>query len=75
MKKSDLLKQFGITNLCHFTNIKNLESILMNGIMPISKLIESDIKFYNSDKNRFDQKENAISLSFQNPNVKMLYQK
>lgn len=64
-----------ITTIIHFTPIDNVESIIKYGIKPISKLINSSVKFTRTDEDRNDNHLDAISLSISFPNYKMMYHK
>lgn len=71
-----ILKERGITELLHFTNIKNIPSIVTNGgLWPRSEHHELGIVAEYSDEIRLDNRLNATSLSLSFPNYRMLYQK
>lgn len=70
-----ILMKRNIKFLCHFTNIKNLESILKNGLIPRQIMDEKGISYIYSDKDRFDNKLDCSSFSISYPNHKMLYTK
>lgn len=68
------LKRRGITKLVHFTSEDNLSSILkMGGILSRKELEKyPSIKYSITDKNRFDEELNGISISITKPNEYML---
>ncbi|MHB1400444.1 MAG: DarT ssDNA thymidine ADP-ribosyltransferase family protein [Trichloromonadaceae bacterium] len=63
----------GISYLCHFTKISNLENILVNGLYPRSDLILSGVEFEHNDGFRHDGHMNATCLSISFPAYKMFY--
>lgn len=67
-----ILEKRKIKYLIHFTNIKNLQSILENNLCPISYLKTNNINYINNDTQRLDNKLNCISLSIEYPNSYML---
>lgn len=69
--KEDILKR-EINHLIHFTNIKNLPSILSNGILSIQDLQKDSLNYLNNDCLRLDGYPNSISLSVSFPNYSML---
>ena len=69
---SYLLKR-GVTHLCHFTKIANLQSILYYGILPINELYCNRIGFVRNDPERHDRNPNATSTSVSFPNSKLFY--
>ncbi len=75
MNNSLLFKKHGIDFLTHFTSIYNLESILNNGILSVENMKKNNIKYVNTDKNRFDAQLNYISVSTNIINKRMLYKK
>lgn len=62
-----------IKNVWHFTRLSNLESILLEGLLPRSKLNERDKPPDFNDPYRHDKQINAICCSISFPNYKMLY--
>lgn len=69
--KEDILKR-EINHLIHFTNIKNVPSILSNGILSIQDLQKDSLNYLNNDCLRLDGYPNSISLSVSFPNYSML---
>ena len=65
----------GITRLCHFTPIQNLESILTNGLYPRDYIDEYLPEVKCPDDNRADRMRNGVCLSVSFPNNKMFFQK
>lgn len=66
-----LLLEKDIKILLHFTNIKNLSSILENGLVTRDELKKLD-KYYINDQSRYDCTD-AICLSISFANYKMFY--
>jgi len=62
-----------ITTLIHFTNEKNLKSIIENGILSKDTLDNRKMAYYYNDEYRFDNLSDTISLSVTFPNYKMFY--
>ena len=69
---NDKIENHGITRLIHFTNAENLNSILEKGILPRSQLNNENIKYEANDELRLENALDSISLSIQNPNLKLL---
>jgi len=63
----------GISCLCHFTKISNLEKILENGLRPRADLVLGDVNFDHNDELRLDGYMNATCLSISFPAYKMFY--
>ena len=72
---SNYFRENNIKYLTHFSSIYNLESILNNGLLSVKYMNNNNIKFYNSDSNRFDNQLELISLSSNIINKKMLFKK
>lgn len=68
------IKARGIDQLVHFTNIKNIDSIMSKGLLNAKDLVEQGIQYSFNDKYNIDGR-NGLSLSVQFPNYKMLYSK
>jgi hypothetical protein len=66
-KDSKQIKEFatkrGIKYLCHFTSIFNVYNILKHGILPIDEMNKQSIRFFYSDRNRYDNKTSCVSLT------------
>ena len=62
-----------IEEFVHFTNEKNLPSILKTGVLSRKALLEKNIPFDYNDEKRLDGMLEAISLSVTSPNYKMFY--
>lgn len=69
---SVLLQQRKISNLIHFTRIDNIDSILRNGLLPVSMLKTRNIKFVNNDDGRYDKQTDCTCLSVEYPNYWVL---
>ena len=62
-----------IKELIHFTNILNVNSIMLHGLLP-RRLVDREFpNAYVNDENRFDNYKNATCLSVSFPNYKMFY--
>ncbi len=64
-----------ITDLVHFTRIENLESILINGIVPVNKFAALNIEAIRNDisnDNRIDRMKNCSCFSIHFPNSYLL---
>lgn len=76
-KKEEQIKSFlkkrNINYLVHFTNAKNLSSILKHGLMTRVALNKLDTNFAYNDNLRLDDVTNSISLSISFPNYRMFY--
>jgi len=68
----DVIKERNITKLIHFTDIRNIESILEHGILPPSRLKERSIESHLNDANRFDNQMGGISVSIMQRNQYLL---
>lgn len=69
----NVIAQRKIPFLVHFTNLKNLESIFNDGLVPRSQLDASGAKYESNDEVRFDGHEDSVSLSVAFPNCQMFY--
>jgi hypothetical protein len=76
-KKQQEIKEYvdnrGIDKLIHFTQYKNIESILEHGLKTRSDLDKLNTKYYFNDHMRLDKRQNSISLSITYPNSQMLW--
>lgn len=78
-----ILEDRGIERLTHFTDVRNIDSILENGIMSRKTLEEREIPIIGTDRNRADYRNfredtdmrDAICLSVSFPNHRMFYKK
>ncbi len=68
-----ILQKRKIKNLIHFTNIKNLESILQLGICTRRYLRENEIKYEYNDPLRKDRRRDCSSFSIEYPNTSYLF--
>lgn len=59
----DLLRDYQVTELLHFTQVSNLASILEHGLVPRSVLDDKNVDYAWSDPLRLDDQLNSISLS------------
>ena len=62
----------GITRLCHFTAMQNLESILEYELWDRENLERSRLPFRSNDAERNDQQKSHLCLSIEYPNVLLL---
>ncbi|MEZ9534294.1 DarT ssDNA thymidine ADP-ribosyltransferase family protein [Vibrio lentus] len=69
----NIIAQRKIPFLVHFTNLKNLESIFNNGLVPRSQLDASDSEYESNDDSRLDGHEDSVSTSVAFPNCQMFY--
>lgn len=70
-----VLNKYNISSFYHFTDISNLISIMNIGICNRKFLNENNIQFKYTDKNRFDNQMDCISLSINQVNKGMLHAK
>lgn len=66
-------RQRAITDLVHFTDIENVESIMSRGLLTRNFMDDNQIPYYYNDSFRYDNLCGAISLSVTFPNYKMFY--
>lgn len=59
--------------LLHFTRVENLESIMANGIIPVTIARQNQISMLSNDAFRWDGHPNASCLSITFPNSLMFY--
>ena len=72
----DVIKRRKITELCHFTRVSNLESIMKHGLCSRAYLESGNVLSAEySDEMRLDGYMSAISLSVSFPNYRMFYRK
>lgn len=64
----DIVNKRKIEKLIHFTNIKNLKSVLQIGICTRRYLRENEIKYEYNDKHRKDRRRDCSSFSIEYPN-------
>lgn len=69
----EYLKIRKIENCIHFTNVKNLPSIFREGILSREDMDIWDMAYEKNDVWRWDNLENAISVSVSCANYKMFY--
>ena len=69
----NFLQRRDILYLYHFTNVENLENILVHGIMPRAFLESNNIEFCYNDRVRMDGRLDCSSFSVTHPNYKMLH--
>ncbi|MBL1421441.1 MAG: DUF4433 domain-containing protein [Alphaproteobacteria bacterium] len=62
-----------ISQLIHFTDIRNIPSIIENGLISRDELRRVAIPSYNYDQIRADGHTDGLSLSIQFPNYQMFY--
>ena len=68
-----ICKERGITTLCHFTRIENLQSILQRGLLGRNFLETQGEQFLFNDHDRADRCPEASCLSIGFPNYQMSY--
>lgn len=66
-------REIDIPHLVHFTNIKNLQSIMENGLYPRSRLDELNRGYCVNDQLRLDGHVDSVSISIGFPNSQMFY--
>ena len=64
----EIIKKRNITQLIHFTNKKNISSILKNGLLSNDELHKRNLDYIYNDPERRDKWTFAISLSVTNKN-------
>ena len=75
-KIQEIMRKRGIREFVHFTDVRNIPSILdQGGMITRQQMEEGDMPFYVSDTERFDKRKNSISLSISFPNYLMFYKK
>lgn len=67
------IKLRNIEHLVHFTNAKNIKSIIENGIIPVKFHSNYGINSFTNDKIRSDDLTETTSFSIEFPNYKMFY--
>ena len=74
-EKRQYLVSRGANFFVHFTNVKNVESILKNGLLSINKLQEMNLikDTIRNDLSRYDKRNDTISLSIAFPNYMYFY--
>lgn len=73
--RKNFLNERKIEYLVHFTNLKNLESIMKNGVLSKQELEDKNMLYYNTDGARLDNQLDYISTSITFPNYKMFCKK
>ena len=68
----DFLERRGIKKLVHFTDKKNLNSILSHGILSVDRLKTLNFRYKYNDDMRLDNKTDYISISISRVNEKLL---
>ena len=75
--RAEIIKRYteyrGIEYLVHYTQTKNIESILKNGLLSRTKINEAKLNVAINDENRLDKCLNGISASISFPNGKCFY--
>ena len=72
-KIKEIVKRRKIEYLVHFTRIDNLNSILENGLIPVSMQQKMKIPSVHNDEQRIDSKLDCTSCSISFPNYKLFY--
>lgn len=66
-------QRLGIPHLVHFTQVKNIPSIIENGILSVAAMQDRAMDYAANDQLRLDLQDNGISLSISHPNDKLFY--
>ncbi len=69
----EFIRERGITELYHFTNVDNLHSILNNGLLSRYTLNNMGLGYEQNDDYRLENRLDAICTSISFPNYKMFY--
>lgn len=69
----DVVNEYGIKYLVHFTQAKNLKSIFKHGLLSVDELDERELSYNYNDFHRYDGCTDGICLSIQFPNYRMFY--
>ncbi len=72
-KIKEIVSRRKIEYLVHFTRIDNLNSILKNGLIPVSMQQKMKIPSVRNDEQRIDSKLDCTSCSITFPNYKLFY--
>ena len=72
-KIKEIVTRRKIEHLVHFTRIDNLNSILNNGLIPVSMQKKMKIPSVRNDEQRIDSKLDCTSCSIAFPNYKLFY--
>lgn len=72
-KIKEIVTRRKIEYLVHFTRIDNLNSILHNGLIPVSMQQKMNIPSVRNDEQRIDSKLDCTSCSIVFPNYKLFY--
>ncbi len=73
LKIKKILSYRKIEYLLHFTRIENLDSIMKNGIVPVSFQDSKSVSSIHNDYDRFDSQLNFTSFSLGHPNYKLFF--
>lgn len=76
VRNEEIRKQIELRNiehLIHFTNAKNIKSIIKNGIIPVKYHLSYGIESFINDKVRSDDLTETTSFSIEFPNYSMFY--
>ncbi|MBJ6362485.1 DarT ssDNA thymidine ADP-ribosyltransferase family protein [Paenibacillus sp. GCM10012307] len=69
----EVVNEYGIEYLVHFTQAKNLKSIFKHGLLSVDELDGKELSYEFNDSHRLDGHTDAICLSIEFPNYKMFY--
>lgn len=72
MQVKGVVESRNIHNIIHFTQTKNLDDILKNGVISRKKLLENQKSFIFNDDFRLDEKSDYSCFSVEFPNIEML---
>lgn len=67
-----IIEERNIEHLVHFTNVKNIESIILNGLIPVKYQTKNGIHSFKNDVVRNDKLPEMTSFSVEFPNYQML---
>ena len=67
-----VLEQRKIRKLIHFTDKRNIKTIKKYGLLPITRLKEKNIRYYENDPQRLDNQWGGISISVTSRNSHLL---
>lgn len=68
-----IIDKRNIRNFVHYTRVRNLKSILDNGLCSLDFMSEHGVECFQNDKQRLDGRTDSISLSVSFPNYKYFF--
>ncbi len=72
IEREKFLKSRNIKKLIHFTDERNIKSIMKNGLISVDTLKKKNMHYYNCDDKRLDGITHGISISVTNRNDYLL---